>query len=120
MLRVVKETICNFLDCDAVLVSMVKLNHVQIKEGSWLAGIAAKKLGVRQVALTLGNTIHLCRTSRQEFLANPDWVRHELVHVEQFRQFGFWNFLGRYLWETVRKGYYMNKFEVEARQGERP
>jgi Domain of unknown function (DUF4157) len=100
------------------MVDMVEIKHVRIKEGSWLARLAARKLGVRQVALTLGDTIHLCRTSREEFLDNPRWVKHEMVHVEQFRHFGFWNFLGRYLWETVRKGYYMNRFEVEARSRE--
>lgn len=97
---------------------MRDVNHIRIKEASWLAMLAARKLGVRQVALTLGDTIHLYRTSRQEFLANSRWVKHEMAHVDQFRHFGFWNFVARYIWETVRKGYYMNRFEVEARSKE--
>lgn len=83
-----------------------------------LARIAAKKLGVSQVALTIGQTIHLCRTPRAEFLANERWVKHELAHVEQFRRYGFLRFLGMYLWESVRKGYHQNRFEIEARARE--
>lgn len=83
-----------------------------------LARIAAKKLGVSQVALTIGQTIHLCRTPRAEFLANERWVKHELAHVEQFRRYGFLRFLGMYLWESLKKGYYHNRFEVEARTRE--
>lgn len=83
-----------------------------------LARIAAKKLGVSQVALTIGQTIHLCRTPRTEFLANERWVKHELAHVEQFRKYGFLRFIGMYLWESVKKGYYQNRFEIEARAKE--
>jgi hypothetical protein len=83
-----------------------------------LARIAAKKLGVSQVALTIGKTIHLCRTPKAEFLANERWVKHELVHVEQFRKYGFLRVIGMYLWESARKGYYNNRFEIEARAKE--
>jgi hypothetical protein len=83
-----------------------------------LARIAAKKLGVSQVALTIGKTIHLCRTTKAEFLSNERWVKHELVHVEQFRKYGFLRFIGMYLWESARKGYYNNRFEIEARAKE--
>lgn len=83
-----------------------------------LARIAAKKLGVSQVALTIGQTIYLCGTPRTEFLANERWVKHELAHVEQFRKYGFLQFIGMYLWESVKKGYYQNRFEIEARAKE--
>jgi hypothetical protein len=83
-----------------------------------LALLAAKKLGVSQVALTIGKTIHLCRTPRAEFLANERWVKHELAHVEQFRKHGFLRFISLYLWESARKGYYNNRFEIEARAKE--
>ena len=95
-----------------------RLHHIQIRENSILARVAAKKLGVSQVALTIGKTIHLCRTPRAEFLANERWVKHELAHVEQFRKHGFLRFIGLYLWESVRKGYYNNRFEIEARAKE--
>ncbi len=93
-------------------------NSFSIKENSWLAGIAAKKLQAASVAMVLGNTIHLYNTSKEEFLKNEKWVKHELCHIRQFRQHGYIGFIVKYLWESIRKGYYNNKFEVEARAAE--
>ena len=92
--------------------------NVTIRENSWVAAIAAYKLGVTSVALTLGRTIHLHKISRSGFIADQRWFRHEMVHVEQFRRYGFWNFIYLYLVESLKKGYYLNKFEVEARESE--
>lgn len=96
-----------------------EINHIKIKERSWKARIAAWWLGVDNVAFTLGKTIHLHNATRHEFLDDERWVKHELKHVEQFRQYGFVNFVLRYIVETIRKGYHNNKYEVEARQAER-
>lgn len=93
-------------------------NSFSLKENSWLAGIAAKKLRAASVAMVLGNTIHLYNTSQEEFLKNENWVKHELCHLKQFRQHGYIGFIVKYLWESIRKGYYDNKFEVEARAAE--
>jgi hypothetical protein len=92
--------------------------NVSIRENSWLAAVAAFKLGVPSVALTLGKTIHLHKTSRSAFFADKRWVRHELVHIEQFSRYGFWKFIFLYLGESLRNGYYRNRFEVEARERE--
>jgi hypothetical protein len=89
-----------------------------IKENSWLAKIAAKKLHSNNVAMVLGNTIYLHNTSRQAFLENENWVKHELCHIAQFKQHGYLGFIVKYLWESLKKGYYNNKFEVEARAAE--
>ncbi len=89
-----------------------------VKENSLLARIAARKLGSRQVALVMGRTIHLHNTSKEEFLSNSRWVRHELQHIRQFMRYGMITFLFLYLWESIRKGYYNNRFEVEARESE--
>lgn len=89
-----------------------------IKEKSWLAKIAAKKLRSNSVAMVLGNTIHLHNSTKTEFLQNTKWVKHELCHVQQFKQHGYLGFLVKYLWESLKKGYYNNKFEVEARAAE--
>lgn len=89
-----------------------------IKENSWLASIAAKKLQAASVAMVLGKTIHLHNTSKDAFLQNIKWVKHELCHVEQYRQHGYVGFIAKYLWESIRKGYYNNKFEEEARAAE--
>jgi hypothetical protein len=89
-----------------------------IKENSWLAKIAAKKLGSNSVAMVLGKTIHLHNSTKAEFLQNTRWVKHELCHVRQFKQHGYIGFIAKYLWESLKKGYYNNKFEVEARAAE--
>ena len=96
----------------------MKENYFSIKENSWLAKIAAKKLRSSSVAMVLGNTIHLHNTTKQEFLQNEKWVKHELCHLQQFKQHGYILFVIKYLWESVQKGYYNNKFEVEARAAE--
>lgn len=89
---------------------------VRIKERSWLAWLAAWKLGTRTMAITLGRTIHLHNTLRADFLKNETWVCHELAHVRQFEHYGFLPFLLRYSWESLRRGYHNNRWEVEARQ----
>jgi len=89
-----------------------------IKENSWLGAIAANKLKEESVAMVLGNTIHLHHTSKENFLQNTKWVKHELCHIQQFRHHGYVVFIVKYLWESIRKGYYNNKFEVAARAAE--
>jgi hypothetical protein len=89
-----------------------------IKENSWIACIAAMKLNAGSVAIVLGHTIHLHNTKREEFLSNPQWLRHELCHIRQFEEHGFALFILKYLLESLRHGYYNNKYEREARQAE--
>jgi hypothetical protein len=91
---------------------------IKIKENSWLAKIAAKKLGHKSVAMVLGKTIHLCNTTKAEFLLNERWLKHELCHINQFKAQGFAGFIVKYLWESIKKGYYNNRFKVEAREAE--
>jgi hypothetical protein len=91
---------------------------VSIKEHSWLAKIAAAKLNTSRVAMVLGSTIHLHNTTAKEFLQNECWLKHELCHVRQFQQYGFLVFIIKYLWESMRKGYYHNRFEAAARAAE--
>ena len=93
--------------------------NFRVKENSWIARIAARKLSAKQVAIVIGKTIHLHNTSKEEFLKNEPWVKHELCHIRQFKEFGFFRFIAMYLWESMKKGYHNNKFEVEARQAER-
>jgi hypothetical protein len=91
---------------------------VYIKENSILARIAAWKLNSKKAAIVFGNTIHLYNISRQQFLDNTRLMRHELCHVRQYQQHGFFPFVFKYLVESIRNGYTMNKFEVEARAAE--
>ena len=89
-----------------------------IKENSWVAKIAAWKLKTSSVAIVFGSTIHLWKSSKEEFLSNEKWLKHELCHIRQYKQNGYSGFLIKYLWESLRKGYFNNKFEVAARQAE--
>jgi len=89
-----------------------------IKENSWLAKIAAWKLSAGSVAMVLGKTIHLYNASKEDFLKDERWLKHELCHVRQFKEHGYFLFVAKYLWESVQKGYYNNRFEVEARKAE--
>ncbi len=92
---------------------------VRVKENSWLAKIASKKMRTPKIAMVFGKTIHLYNTSREEFLQNEKWVCHELAHVNQYVRYGYVRFMFMYLVESIRKGYRNNKFELEARSKER-
>ena len=89
-----------------------------IKVNSWFAKLAAKKMKAYQLAIVMGNTIHLFNCSKEDFLKNERWLKHELCHVRQFKEHGYYLFIIKYLWEWMRKGYYNNKYEVEARAAE--
>ena len=94
--------------------------YVKIKERSFLARLATIKLRQPRVAMVISTTIHLWGVTRQEFLSNPRWLRHELTHVEQFKKLGTFRFLVLYLWQSIVRGYRNNRFEVEARASEVP
>jgi hypothetical protein len=89
-----------------------------IKENSWIAKLAAKKLKSDSVAIVIGKTVHLHHVSKQDFLRDEKWVKHEMCHIAQFRQYGFFNFILKYLWESMKNGYVDNKYETEARNAE--
>ena len=91
---------------------------VHIRENSLFARIAAARLRSRKVALVFGRTIHLWNTTREEFLKDHRWVNHELKHIQQYQELGIVSFLLRYLWESLRRGYVNNRFEIEARLAE--
>ena len=92
--------------------------RIYIKENSFFAKIAAKKLGAESVAMVLGKTIHLHGCTKAYFLADTRWLKHELCHIKQVEENGTILFLIKYLWESLKKGYYNNKYEVEAREAE--
>lgn len=91
----------------------------RIRESSWLARLAARRMGSPQLAMVIGRTIHLHGVSRRDFLQNASWLRHEVCHVRQYRQLGLVRFLWLYLWETWKAGYHGNRFEVAARAAEK-
>jgi hypothetical protein len=89
--------------------------NLKIVENSLFARIARWKLKSSNVAMVLGKTIHLSGVSKENFLRDTPWVAHELCHVRQFQEHGYLKFLWLYLVESLRVGYYHNKYEVEAR-----
>ena len=69
------------------------------------------------IVMVIGERIYLSGVNKEDFLKDAQWVKHELIHVEQFRKYGTLKFLGLYLWEWIQKGYKENRFEIEAREG---
>ncbi|WP_046244366.1 hypothetical protein [Hymenobacter terrenus] len=92
------------------------MQNIRTWTRSPLARIARMVLGSQRVAMVIGKTVHLSGTSREDFLADAEWVAHEQVHLRQYREHGLLPFLWKYLVESARVGYYYNKYEVEARE----
>ena len=85
------------------------VDDVRIIEHSWYAGLHG-----RIVATTRRRRIYL-RGSAAEFFEQPEIVLHEYFHVlRQWepRRLSIW----RYLLEWLRRGYWDNRFEIEARE----
>ncbi len=91
---------------------------MKIKENSFIAKLAAWKLKSGNMAITVGQTIHLYNTTREQFLSDKRWVRHEMQHIRQFQQYGFIRFIFMYTCASIRHGYYNNRWEKEARAAE--
>jgi uncharacterized protein DUF4157 len=86
-----------------------RIGHVKVIEHSWLV-----RLHGRAVATTRPRRIYL-RGSAAEFFANPWLMLHEYCHVIRQWQPGSLT-VPRYLLECLRRGYWNNRFEVEARE----
>ena len=74
-----------------------------LRVGGWMLGQATV------AAITLGRTIFLAPATRLD----PELLLHEFRHVQQFSERRTFPF--RYIWESLRRGYYANRFEVDAR-----
>jgi hypothetical protein len=61
--------------------------------------------------VTLGRHVFFRRPLGQ---VSPRLVRHELIHVCQYAQYGFFGFLWRYLWRERKIAYRQKSFELEA------
>ncbi len=96
----------------------INLTGIKIKENSWIAKLAAKKLKTKNVAIVIGKTIHLYNVSAKHFLNEKKWLKHEACHIRQFQENGFLPFIVKYLWESIQHGYFNNRFEAEARLAE--
>lgn len=92
------------------------MNSLRTWTNSPLARIARLVLRSPRVAMVIGQTVHLSGATREQFLADAEWVAHEQVHLRQYQENGLLPFLWKYLVESARVGYYRNKYEVEARE----
>lgn len=94
----------------ALLERYPELHAARFRAGGLPVRVAGWLLGRSRVdAVTLFSTVYVGR----EVAPSPELLLHELRHVQQFgenRAFPF-----RYIWETVRRGYFENLFERDAR-----
>jgi hypothetical protein len=84
------------------------VGEVRVIEHSWFT-----RLHGPAIATTRRGRIYL-RGSAAEFFANPWLMLHEYCHVIKQWQPGSLT-VARYLGECLRRGYWNNRFEVEAR-----
>ena len=82
--------------------------HVRIIEHSWFT-----RLHGRAVATTRRRRIYL-RGSAADFWSNPSLMLHEYCHVIRQWETGELT-TPRYVRECLRRGYWNNRFEIEAR-----
>jgi len=89
--------------------------YPELAEARWRRGglpvrVGGWCLGQRAVsAITLWHTIWLDTESS----ASEELLLHEIRHVAQFEASAAFPLL--YLWESLRRGYVRNRFEVDAR-----
>jgi len=87
-----------------------ELAQMRLRRGGLPPRLAGWVIGQTTVAaITLGRTIFFGpRTT-----IDAPLLLHELRHVEQFRERRA--FPLRYIWESIRRGYHLNRYEVDAR-----
>jgi len=86
-----------------------RIGHVRVIEHSWYA-----RAHGRAVATTRRGRIYLSG-SAADFFANPWLMLHEYCHVIRQWEAGTLT-LARYASEWLQRGYWNNRFEVEARE----
>jgi hypothetical protein len=85
------------------------VDKVEVIEHSLFA-----RLHLRAVATTRRRRIYL-RDGAEEFFENPVLMLHEYCHVLKQWEPGTMT-VARYLGECLRRGYWDNRFEIEARE----
>jgi len=95
---------------DTLLASYPELARARWRRGGLPVRVGGWCLGQRSVsAITLWRTIWLAPDVRP----SGELLLHELRHVQQFEASMAFPIL--YLWESLRRGYVRNRFEVDAR-----
>ena len=95
---------------DTLLASYPELGRARWRRGGLPVRVGGWCLGQRTVsAITLWRTVWLA----PEVRPSEELLLHELRHVQQFEASAAFPIL--YLWESLRRGYVRNRFEVDAR-----
>jgi len=95
---------------EAVITRYPELARAKWRVGGLPVRVGGWCLGVRSVsAITLWHTIWLAPDAS----VSEELLLHELRHVDQFASTAAFPLL--YMWESLRRGYVGNRFEVEAR-----
>ena len=94
---------------------------VRLVPHSGLAKIVGRMHGEEEdYAITVGRTIFLS-CSKDDFLSDTPWVRHEFTHVQQYKKYGILEFAKRYLFSAIfYHNYRKIPFEKEAIAAEGP
>lgn len=90
----------------------------KVVENSVIAYIASIILKEKKVAIVIGSTIYLHQIKKIDFLNSKKHFAHEMCHIKQFAEHGKIRFLFLYLIESIKNGYWNNKYEIEARNTE--
>lgn len=95
---------------DAVTSSWPELGELRFRRGGLPLRVGGWMLGRATVAaITLGRTIFVASGTRLD----PELLLHEFRHVQQFAERK--TFPLHYIWESLRRGYYSNRYEADAR-----
>jgi len=95
---------------DALLAAYPELGRARWRRGGLPVRVGGWCLGQQTVAaITLWRTIWLA----PDVIPSDELLLHEFRHVEQFEASPAFPML--YLWESLRRGYVRNRFEVDAR-----
>ena len=105
-----------------ILVSCLSNAYSQkfrVVENSGIAKLAAKIKKEKKYAITFGKTIFI-NCQKEDFFSDPWWVRHEFVHVRQYKKHGLLSYVTKYLFYSIFHKYSRNPFEKEAIAAEFP
>ena len=103
-----------------VLASSSHSQKIRVVENSKIAKIITRLSGYKgRYGITFGKTVFV-NCTKDEFYAQPWWVRHELTHVRQYKEYGILGFLERYLCYSLFHKYDEIPFEKEAILAEWP
>ena len=94
-----------------VVARFPELETVRWRRGGLPVNVAGWFLGQGSAAaITLWRTVFLAPSAP----VDAELLLHEFRHVQQFES--SLSFPVRYLWESARRGYFANRYEVDARE----